>query len=62
MSADLDTDYLTGWSRDRQSAAQQFGMHRMSKCPSCEHDWHGLPCTKFRVNGCPCKTSIAEGE
>jgi hypothetical protein len=53
----LDTDYLTGWSLDRQRTAQAAAE---PQCPRCRHPFHGLPCVTFRGNGCPCASSFAE--
>jgi hypothetical protein len=51
----LDEDYLTEHARTQQAAAQ-----RGVRCPRCTHEFHGLPCAKFRSNGCRCASSYDE--
>ncbi len=57
MTAHLDLAYLTGWSRQRQTAAELAAY--TDKCRGCTHPWHGLSCNRFACD-CPSSPEVPE--
>lgn len=61
MTEPLDTDFLTDWSRDRQTDAWNYHFQGGTRCGTCRHTWHGLACSSVRGNSpCPCPSSFEE--
>ncbi len=57
MTTRLDLAYLTGWSRQRQTAAELAAY--TDKCRGCTHPWHGLSCNRFACD-CPSSPEVPE--